>query len=265
MPTPFEQYGNVISHAIAVMLSLVGVDELLKRSRTTVQLCVACVYGTLLCGVFLSSTGFHLCCLMQRYPTARRVLHFCDRMVIYLFIAASYMPWLLLAQSEYDMLMQFACAAMWLCAAFGTMHQFRCVVGASSCMHHRVLESKKAEEADEDRSFLRPEPASEQQSEAERPAKEDEHPVPHGHRMPHVPPTVIFYVAYATCPAVILCMVHQHAGLSELAFGGLFYLCGIVFFKLDGILPLAHTVWHTFVTLGAATQFFAIRNHFFPL
>lgn len=35
-----------------------------------------------------------------------------------------------------------------------------------------------------------------------------------------------------------------------MAFGGLIYLVGMAFFKLDGCVPGAHAIWHLHVVIG---------------
>ena len=45
------------------------------------------------------------------------------------------------------------------------------------------------------------------------------------------------------------------SGLTELKYGGAVYVLGVVFFKLDGRLPLAHAVWHLFVVVGATIHY----------
>ena len=51
------------------------------------------------------------------------------------------------------------------------------------------------------------------------------------------------------------------AGVHELAIGGVIYVSGVVFFKLDGVVPFAHAIWHVFVGLGALAHFYAINKY----
>lgn len=51
------------------------------------------------------------------------------------------------------------------------------------------------------------------------------------------------------------------AGIHELAVGGVIYVSGVVFFKLDGVVPFAHAIWHLFVGLGASAHYYAINKY----
>lgn len=58
---------------------------------------------------------------------------------------------------------------------------------------------------------------------------------------------------------------HDFQGLSELKIGGLFYIIGVYFFKSDGIIPLAHAIWHIFVVLASTLHYYAILNYLYPI
>ncbi|XP_058126653.1 monocyte to macrophage differentiation factor [Anopheles ziemanni] len=75
-----------------------------------------------------------------------------------------------------------------------------------------------------------------------------------------------FYVVIGLGPSVVIVLWgHEFTGMSELKFGGLLYIVGIVFFKADGLFPFAHAIWHLFVVFAACVHYFAILTHLFPV
>lgn len=66
-------------------------------------------------------------------------------------------------------------------------------------------------------------------------------------------------------PALIVILSgHEFDGMSELKLGGFFYIVGICFFKSDGIIPMAHAIWHLFVVLAAGLHYYAILVNLYP-
>uniref|UniRef100_F1KRV2 Monocyte to macrophage differentiation protein n=1 Tax=Ascaris suum TaxID=6253 RepID=F1KRV2_ASCSU len=57
----------------------------------------------------------------------------------------------------------------------------------------------------------------------------------------------LLYVAIAAGPSVAIFTMNDRSGLGLMGAGGLAYLVGVVFFKLDGIIPFAHAIWHVHV------------------
>ncbi|XP_046854597.1 monocyte to macrophage differentiation factor 2-like [Xenia sp. Carnegie-2017] len=95
-PTDEEQIANCITHSVFILPSIFGAFFLSHLAKTSIQKSVAWLYGSGLFFLFLVSSLFHGVSLLKSYRKIRLLLHLGDRSVIYAFIAASYMPWLLL-------------------------------------------------------------------------------------------------------------------------------------------------------------------------
>lgn len=50
-------------------------------------------------------------------------------------------------------------------------------------------------------------------------------------------------------------------GVAELQQGGAIYLLGVIFFKLDGRLPLAHAIWHLHVVAASMIHYWAVAQY----
>jgi monocyte to macrophage differentiation protein len=75
----------------------------------------------------------------------------------------------------------------------------------------------------------------------------------------------IFYLVIGLGPAVVIMLCgYEFSAMGELKIGGLLYIIGIVFFKSDGKIPMAHAIWHIFVVVAATIHYFAILRHLFP-
>lgn len=158
-PTSVEHIANVATHGIWVLPSVIGSLELIRRSTTWTQLVSAAVYGTSLILVFTVSTFFHsvhycnknrylllrilsfsLCLLilyswrlklmfvknrtfLLHYRPLKDALHRCDRAMIYIFIAASYFPWLNVDHFPDDELLFSMRYAVWVMAILGILYQ----------------------------------------------------------------------------------------------------------------------------------------------
>jgi hemolysin III len=91
-----EEIANSVTHGVGALLSLVGTAVLLYRAArdgTTLHVVSFAVYGSCLFLLHLSSTLYHA----LRPPRAKRVFRVFDHCSIYLLIAGTYTPFLLLS------------------------------------------------------------------------------------------------------------------------------------------------------------------------
>ena len=87
-----EERFNIISHFIGFILALIGAFYLLSLSTTTKETFSYLVYTGSAAILYLMSTLYH----SAKNPKARKALKVADHAAIYLFIAGSYTPFVLL-------------------------------------------------------------------------------------------------------------------------------------------------------------------------
>jgi hemolysin III len=88
-----EEFLNVISHAIGFVVALVGLITMIYRAEGALAVVSVTVYGASLVLMFLSSTLYH----GSRNPGLRQQLKLLDHSAIYLLIAGTYTPFMLLS------------------------------------------------------------------------------------------------------------------------------------------------------------------------
>ncbi|KAF0299236.1 Monocyte to macrophage differentiation factor 2 [Amphibalanus amphitrite] len=71
----------------------------------------------------------------------------------------------------------------------------------------------------------------------------------------------LIYLVIAIAPSLCIYEMTDVSGVTELKYGGLVYVLGVVFFKLDGRLPMAHAVWHLFVVVGATIHYQSVMTY----
>ncbi|CAD6197831.1 unnamed protein product [Caenorhabditis auriculariae] len=126
-PTHHEHVANTLSHAIGIGPSvLVFHYFMIGEAHRELQYWLMLLYGTFTTLLFASSTVYHTCELLYRQKNERRklryYLHIFDRAAIYLFIAASYTPWLTLRHCGYPGLnLKWM---IWVFAILGILYQY---------------------------------------------------------------------------------------------------------------------------------------------
>ncbi|MFP4589071.1 MAG: PAQR family membrane homeostasis protein TrhA [Candidatus Bipolaricaulota bacterium] len=93
---PKEEVANVVTHGLGLILSLVGLAWLLTKAipgGNPWKISSLAVYGATLVGVYLASTLYH----SSRKKQTKTVFRILDHCAIYLLIAGTYTPFLLVA------------------------------------------------------------------------------------------------------------------------------------------------------------------------
>lgn len=71
-----------------------------------------------------------------------------------------------------------------------------------------------------------------------------------------------FYLIIGILPGLLAELeMSDLSGIDELKLGGFIYVIGVIFFKSDGRIPLAHAIWHLHVVAGAMIHYFAVSNY----
>ncbi|XP_059479369.1 monocyte to macrophage differentiation factor 2-like [Neocloeon triangulifer] len=201
-PTTVEHIANVITNGIWIPFSIWGGHSLLQRSTTWPQLLVAVVYSLSIISIFTVSTTFHCALLCQTRGPVKDVLHRCDRAMIYIFIAASYFPWLTLTRVPPHGLVAELWWLIWVFASVGILYQ--------QIFHERFkwLETT-------------------------------------------------FYLIMGIAPGLAFLSIDVPV-LFEIQIGGLFYIAGVFFFKMDGRIPFAHAIWHLLGAIAACIHLLTV-------
>ncbi|XP_033213115.1 monocyte to macrophage differentiation factor 2 isoform X2 [Belonocnema kinseyi] len=122
-PTFVEHMANVITHGIWIIPSLVAALELLQRSMSWTQFVSATIYGTSLLLVFTVSTFFHCVHYHKHNGQLKDALHRFDRAMIYIFIAATYFPWLNNERFQSHVSLSTMRILIWIMASLGILYQ----------------------------------------------------------------------------------------------------------------------------------------------
>lgn len=207
-PTDVEHWANMVTHGLFVLPAIYGAVVMVMACRSDLHQLAAFIYGAGLAGLFSVSTFFHIVFYLGYYKKLKEVLHRSDRAMIYIFIATSYTPWLLLRPMPLDSWTLHLRWGIWVLAVLGILYQ--------QLFHERfkMLET-------------------------------------------------VFYLIIGILPSLaVMDMFEEDAsGLEELKLGGAIYVLGVIFFKLDGRIPLAHAIWHLFVVLAAFIHYYAVLTY----
>uniref|UniRef100_A0AAR5PGY8 Monocyte to macrophage differentiation factor 2 n=1 Tax=Dendroctonus ponderosae TaxID=77166 RepID=A0AAR5PGY8_DENPD len=122
-PAFIEHIANIITHGVWIFPSILGMNELYKRSQDNAQVLSAIVYGITLISLFCISTSFHCVFYCQNQRTLKDILHRCDRGMIYIFIAGSYFPWLTIEKLPQEGWASHMRWVTWLMAIMGVIYQ----------------------------------------------------------------------------------------------------------------------------------------------
>jgi hemolysin III len=91
--TQIEEWLNTVSHALGCIASIVGLVFLLLRAEGTLAQSASIIYGLSMISMFLSSTLYH----GFRNQKIKSILKTVDHSAIYLLIAGTYTPFMLIA------------------------------------------------------------------------------------------------------------------------------------------------------------------------
>lgn len=206
VPTQVEHWANMVTHGVFVLPVAYCSSLMVEASRSDTQQTASIVYGVGLTGLFAVSTFFHIVFYLGNFKNLKELLHRGDRAMIYIFIASSYTPWLILRPLPIDCWTVHLKWGVWVLAVIGILYQ--------QIFHERykLLET-------------------------------------------------CLYLIIGILPSLAVIDMNDHAGLDELKLGGAIYILGVVFFKLDGRIPMAHAIWHLFVVLGAFIHYYAVITY----
>ncbi|EDO38023.1 predicted protein [Nematostella vectensis] len=123
-PTRHEQIANIATHGVFMIPTIFALHALhhLAQDKSSSHKVIAWVYGVSLILIFSVSTFFHVACMHGKSSKLRFILHLCDRGIIYFFIAASYMPWLVLR--DVGVWGDTLSWLLWLGAILGTLYNY---------------------------------------------------------------------------------------------------------------------------------------------
>ncbi|KAK7111244.1 hypothetical protein V1264_010913 [Littorina saxatilis] len=121
-PTEVEHIANVVTHGVWVIPSLGAMIFMVYLATTSLHTTVAIIYGLALFALFSMSTAFHLVSYTGWLGDWRIFFHIGDRAIIYIFIASSYTPWLIL--KHFHSWAEEVLFVVWVMAVCGILYQY---------------------------------------------------------------------------------------------------------------------------------------------
>ena len=112
-----DRLSNAISHGLGLILSIIGVIALLTQATTKSELIARSVYGISLISLYLFSTIHHA--IKMKDKRGFYLLQSLDQIAIYLLIAGTYTPFILLGTQSSSS--WFLLRALWSIAIFGSV------------------------------------------------------------------------------------------------------------------------------------------------
>lgn len=123
VPTKFEHIANMVTHGLIIGPAILGMFWMLSLATNNAQYWAALVYGASTLALFITSTTFHtLSYHTGKYRNLKEFFHIGDRAIIYIFIAASYTPWLML--KDFHGWDTFTLWVVWIGAGAGILYQY---------------------------------------------------------------------------------------------------------------------------------------------
>lgn len=226
-PTEIEQVANVITHGIWIVPAVFAVIKLFERSNSASQYLVSWVYGTALCMLFTVSTFFHCSCYCAEHKPPK-----------------NYKSWPAFGWHTYQGLknvLHRCDRAMIYVFIAGSYFPWLTLENTNHsailfCMEWIIW-------------LMAAFGIAYQQLYHER----------------YKCLETFFYIVMGLGPALVVMLTgHVFNGMIHLKYGGAFYILGIVFFKADGLIPMAHAIWHLFVVLAAGCHYYAILVNLYP-
>ncbi|KAH8273444.1 hypothetical protein KR018_001583, partial [Drosophila ironensis] len=226
-PTEIEQVANVITHGIWILPAVFAAIKLFERSTSASQYLVSWVYGGALCMLFTVSTFFHCSCYCAEHKPERRLAAWPS------FGWQTYQSLKnVLHRCDRAMIYVFIAGSYFPWLTLENTDQSAILI----CMEWVIW-------------LMAAIGIAYQQLFHER----------------YKCLETFFYLVMGLGPALVVVLTgHHFHGMLQLKYGGAFYILGIVFFKADGLIPMAHAIWHLFVVLAASCHYYAILVNLYP-